>query len=153
MRPSFTDPVEVQMIALTKSRPQGCRPGYCQELPAARQSAEAARRFVETALSVWHLECLTDAGVLVASELVTNAVTHTDSSRIRIAVRRTGEQSVRIGVTDTAPVPPAPAVPAATLSTNGRGLLLVDALAERWGTTLHDSGKEVWAELLSEPFQ
>ncbi|MDQ0585804.1 ATP-binding protein [Streptomyces rishiriensis] len=141
------------MIALTKSRPQGHRPGYCQELPAAKQSAEAARRLVETALSVWHLECLSDAGTLVASELVTNAITHTDSYRIHIAVRRTGERSVLIGVTDTTPMPPVPAAPADTLSTNSRGLLLVDALTERWGTELYRSGKQVWAELISEAAQ
>ncbi|MER5201405.1 ATP-binding protein [Streptomyces sp. NPDC002755] len=139
------------MIALTKPRLQRHRPGYCQVLPAAKQSAEAARRLVETALSVWHLECLTDAGTLVVSELVANAVTHTDSHRIRISVRRTGERSVRIGVIDTAPMPPAPAASEDTLSTNGRGLLLVDALTERWGTEQYHWGKQVWAELISEP--
>ncbi|MFY4722853.1 hypothetical protein [Streptomyces sp. LaBMicrA B280] len=41
--------------------------------------------------------------------------------------------------------------PGDDLLTNGRGLVLIDALAERWGTDLHRRGKQVWAELVCEP--
>jgi serine/threonine-protein kinase RsbW len=140
------------MIVSAKPCLQGPR-GYCQELPASKNSAEAARRLVETALSVWRLECLADDGTLVVSELVANAVTHTDSRRIQIVVRRLGERSVRIGVIDTARVIPARATPHDHLSASGRGLLLVDALAQRWGADLYHFGKHVWAELISEPAQ
>ncbi|GGW85500.1 MULTISPECIES: ATP-binding protein [Streptomyces] len=139
------------MIVSAKLCLQRPRRGYCRELPASTDSAEAARRLVETALSDWRLECLADDGTLVVSELVANAVRHTDSRRIQIVVRRSGERSVRIGVIDTARVIPAPAKPQDHLSTSGRGLLLVDALAQRWGTDLYHFGKQVWAELISEP--
>ncbi|WP_324610759.1 ATP-binding protein [Streptomyces acidiscabies] len=37
-----------------------------------------------------------------------------------------------------------------SLPTSGRGLLLIDALTERWGTDLYQWGKQVWGELKSE---
>ncbi|MFI5885910.1 hypothetical protein [Streptomyces sp. NPDC051554] len=40
--------------------------------------------------------------------------------------------------------------PSGDLLTSGRGLLLIDALAERWGTDVYRWGKQVWAELHCE---
>ncbi|MFH9044371.1 hypothetical protein ACH4FA_34280 [Streptomyces sp. NPDC017966] len=58
---------------------------------------------------------------------------------------------MRIGVVDRARVLPKLAKPGDDLLTGGRGPLLVDALADRWGTDLYRWGTQVWAELMSEP--
>lgn len=124
--------------------------GYSETLPNLEESAEAARRLVRAALAVWHLDELADTAILLVTELVANAVRHTHSRVIRIVIARPSEHLVRIGVVDNARVLPEPAKPGDELLTSGRGLLLVDALAERWGTELHRWGKQVWAELLCE---
>ncbi|GGV85685.1 hypothetical protein GCM10010294_65330 [Streptomyces griseoloalbus] len=127
------------------------RPGYSETLPGLEESAEAARKLVRTALAAWHLEELTDTAILLVSELVANAVKHTNSRVIRVVITRPSERFVRIGVVDRARVLPELAKPSDDLLTSGRGLLLVDALAERWGTDLYRWGKQVWAELMNEP--
>jgi anti-sigma regulatory factor (Ser/Thr protein kinase) len=140
------------MIVSAKPHHTG-HPGYSETLPGLEESAETARRLVRTALTAWHLEELTDTAILLVSELVANAVKHTNSRVIRVVITRPSERFVRIGVVDRARVLPKPPTSSADLLTNGRGLLLVDALAERWGTDLYRWGKQVWAELMSEPAQ
>jgi anti-sigma regulatory factor (Ser/Thr protein kinase) len=138
------------MIVSAKPHHTG-HPGYSETLPGLEESAETARKLVRTALAVWHLEELTDTAILLVSELVANAVKHTNSRVIRVIVTRPSERFVRIGVVDKARVMPEFVKPGDDLLTSGRGLLLVDALAERWGTDLYRWGKQVWAEVMSEP--
>jgi len=85
--------------------------------------------------------------VLLTSELVTNALRYSQSSvDLHLEVIEQ-TQTVRISVHDADPrMPQLLAVPAE--AENGRGLWLVDALAERWGTEqLLGDGKQVWFEL------
>ncbi|SED18664.1 Anti-sigma regulatory factor (Ser/Thr protein kinase) [Streptomyces sp. 3213] len=138
------------MIVSAQPRPIG-HPGYSETLPALEESADAARKLVRTALAAWHLDELTDSGILLVTELVANAIKHTDTRSIRVVVSRPSERFVRIGVVDRARALPQMVKPHDDLLTNGRGLLLIDALAERWGTDIYRWGKQVWAELLSEP--
>ncbi len=138
------------MIVSAKPHTTGC-PGYSETLPGREESAEAARNLVRTALSAWHLEDLTDTALLLTSELVANAVKHTNSRVIRVVICQPSERCVRIGVVDKTRVLPDFTKPGDDLTTSGRGLLLVDALAERWGTDLYRWGKQVWAELFCEP--
>ncbi|MGR6973191.1 ATP-binding protein [Streptomyces cynarae] len=138
------------MIVSVKPRPTG-HPGYSETLPGLEESAEVARKLVRTALSAWALEELADVGTLLVTELVANAVQHTNSRLIRVVISRPSERFVRIGVVDKARVLPEFIKPGDDLLTSGRGLLLVDALAERWGADLYRWGKQVWAELMSEP--
>ncbi|MFF9123073.1 ATP-binding protein [Streptomyces sp. NPDC014889] len=126
-------------------------PGYSETLPALEESAAAARKLVRTALAAWYLEDLEDTAILVVSELVANAVKHTKSRLIRVVISRPNERFVRVGVVDKARVMPELPKPDEDLPTSGRGLLLVDALAECWGTDPHRWGKQVWAELSCEP--
>ncbi|MFE0451579.1 ATP-binding protein [Streptomyces sp. NPDC058914] len=137
------------MILPAKTHHTG-HPGYSETLPGLEESAETARKLVRTALATWHLEELTDTAILLVSELVANAVKHTNSRVIRVVITRPSERFVRIGVVDRARVLPEVAKPDHLL-TSGRGLLLVDALAERWGTDVYRWGKQVWAELFCEP--
>ncbi|MFF4832678.1 ATP-binding protein [Streptomyces sp. NPDC001315] len=101
-----------------------------------------ARRLVSAALSTRGLAELDDAGTLIVSELVGNAVRHTPCRRIRVSVRRVTNELVRIGVTDTSH-----ALPKMDLvdggNETGRGLVLVDALSHRWGYDEMRWGKTV----------
>jgi anti-sigma regulatory factor (Ser/Thr protein kinase) len=89
-----------------------------------------------------------DDALLVASELVTNAVRH-GRPEIVLFVRRLRD-GVRIAVRDEGEDVPAPAMDTPTVDRpTGRGLLIVAATARQWGVTAHPDrpGKTVWAEL------
>jgi anti-sigma regulatory factor (Ser/Thr protein kinase) len=138
------------MIVSAQPHPTG-HPGYSETLPALEESAEVARKLVRTALSAWNLEELSDAGALLVSELVANAVKHTDSRHVRVVISRPRERFVRIAVVDKSRTMPEIKQSNGDLSTSGRGLILIDALSDRWGTDLFRWGKRVWGELKSEP--
>ena len=82
---------------------------------------------------------------MVVTELVANAVDHARTSRpVTIGLDGRGLLvTVRDGCADGAPRsrPVDPTAP------RGRGLQMVDALAESWGVTPHPDGKTVWAVL------
>ncbi|MEU1554302.1 ATP-binding protein [Streptomyces scabiei] len=135
------------MTVSATSRPIG-HPGYSETFPCLEESAEAARKLVRTALATWHLEDLTDTGVLLVSELVGNAVRHTTSRSIRVVVTRPTSNWVRIGVSDKSRImPELRHQNGDSLRVGGLGLVLVDSLTDRWGTDLRTWGKQVWVEL------
>jgi anti-sigma regulatory factor (Ser/Thr protein kinase) len=101
-----------------------------------------ARHFVTTLLA--ELDLPTEQAALVTSELVTNAVLH-GRTEFRLEVDHDLD-SVRISVFDSGGGWPCRR-PAAGDGDSGRGLRLVDHMAERWGVTWNDPGKAVWAEL------
>jgi anti-sigma regulatory factor (Ser/Thr protein kinase) len=83
-----------------------------------------------------------ERAVLIVSELAANAILHAGgvlSLRVQHDQRR-----VRLEVADASPVLPGP-VKVSTMS--GRGLQLIEALAEAWGAERRSGGKIVWAEL------
>lgn len=136
------------MIPTATAPPTG-RPGYTQTLPRTARSAEDARRLVRAALSSWGLNDLADAGALLVSELVTNAVRHTRSRLIRVTVTRTARNTVRVAVVDMSRTPPVGQQPDVD-AMGGRGLAIVAALTARWGTEIKGWGKSVWGELEPE---
>ncbi|MFJ4963160.1 Histidine kinase-, DNA gyrase B-, and HSP90-like ATPase [Streptomyces sp. ADI96-02] len=100
-----------------------------------------------------------DSAALIVTELVTNALQHTTTRRIRCRLLRSAD-GVRICVWNRgraripAPRPPADEAESADagelyahLSEDGRGLVLVDALAARWGTRAALAGQLVWADV------
>jgi anti-sigma regulatory factor (Ser/Thr protein kinase) len=89
-----------------------------------------------------------DDAVLMISELVTNAVRHA-RTRLQLSVSIV-EQTLRVEVSDdepTLPMAPAPEHHA----TSGRGLRIVDNLADHWGIIPSTHGKTVWFELQLRP--
>ncbi|MFF8015802.1 ATP-binding protein [Streptomyces sp. NPDC007929] len=98
------------------------------------ESVGTARRLVRIALAAWSLDDLADDGVLIVSELVSNAVQHARSRSIRVAVSRPEMVRVRIGVVDECRRLPEVREPREGAE-NGRGLALVGALAKDWGPT------------------
>ncbi|OEU90478.1 serine/threonine protein phosphatase [Streptomyces abyssalis] len=135
------------MTVTATARPTGV-PGYSESLPRTPESVATARRLVRTALATWRLEQLADEGALIASELVTNAVQHARSSAIRVSVTRPEPASVRIAVVDKSRVEPV-RCEANEDDEGGRGLALVELLADEWGTDPLPWGKRVWAELVA----
>ncbi len=107
-------------------------------------AVRGARTAAEQALVQWGLSAIEDDVALVVSELVTNAVTH---ARLPVELRlRPSPESLRIEVQDcSADVPTR--VDAGIEDDHGRGLQIVAAVAERWGTEPAGSGKVVWCEL------
>ncbi|MEU6959559.1 ATP-binding protein [Streptomyces chrestomyceticus] len=135
-------------MTATRSNATGV-PGYSETLPCKPESVRRARQLVDTALQTWGLPGLIDDVTVVASELVTNTVQHTQCRHLRIRVSRIAEDRVFVAVTDrsfTRPVLRSPS----QHDRSGRGLLLVEALADCWGTEQRPFGKSVWAELITE---
>ena len=128
------------------------RPRYLRNelrLAPTPTAAAAARAFVREVCGTWRLTApdatVVDRAVLVANELVTNAVIHARSDvwlqlelradRLFVAVRDRGPRLLR-------PVPPDPE------AEGGRGLWLVEQLSRAWGVRPHaDGGKVVWCAL------
>ncbi|MBX9397238.1 ATP-binding protein [Streptomyces sp. TRM72054] len=127
-------------------------PTYSQTFPCKPSTAEIGRDLVRDVLGVWHLDGLADRAALIVTELIANACRHTQCSEIRLTVARPDATRLRVGVVDREPAHLPILSQAADDDESGRGLLLVDAVADRWGHDLHGSGrrpwgKEVWAEL------
>lgn len=112
------------------------------ELPPTTDSVPVARRFVRAELAESPLDV--DTAVLLVSELVTNAVLHARSP-FRVLVEP-GAEAIRVEVHDGSPVPPRMHRFAPTSAT-GRGLRLLDRLAQTWGVTHMSDGKSVWFEI------
>lgn len=125
----------------------GARMTWSLALPSAVEAVPRARRGVVTQLRDWGCEPLCDAAALVVSELVTNAVLHARTP-IELSLEQV-RNGVRVTVRDLADGLPAMGAPM-SLASNGRGLVLLEALAQSWGVDTHaGGGKTVWA-LLTE---
>ena len=82
---------------------------------------------------------------LLVSELVTNALRHTQSNVILIDVQI--RDRIRVNVTDESPRMPRRQSPGPK-DAKGRGLIIVDELAEEWGIEpMPGNGKRIWFEL------
>ncbi|MFD5514081.1 ATP-binding protein [Streptomyces sp. NPDC127051] len=113
----------------------------------------AVRVFVLETLRCWGLESRVDDVCVSASELASNAVLHTPPGRIPMRVRLSLSGGIiRLEVHDRCASLPQ-SVEALGDDESGRGLLVVDALSDKWGVDLarYSVGKSVWAEFsLSE---
>jgi serine phosphatase RsbU (regulator of sigma subunit)/anti-sigma regulatory factor (Ser/Thr protein kinase) len=125
-----------------------CAAADFQPDPAA---VATARCFVRDTLISWGLSGddtrLTDA-VLLASELVTNAIVHA-GTRVRLTCRMNAA-TVEISVLDQHParmIPDPPSAAAEVDRPSGRGLLLPAALSSSWGVTYASAAKVIWFRL------
>ncbi|MEU6059383.1 ATP-binding protein [Streptomyces sp. NPDC047097] len=85
---------------------------------------------------------------LCATELVTNALVHTDRGAVVTAtVGPAPRAALRVEVRDFTGVLPTPREPTVQDGTHGRGLMLVQTLADSWGVSADEVGKVVWFEL------
>ncbi|MFB6985034.1 ATP-binding protein [Streptomyces sp. NPDC056230] len=117
-----------------------------------RRAVPLVRQFVREALVDWACESRADDVLLCVSELVTNALLHgvppgrgfrvqlhlePADGVLRVEVHDSGDGEVRPVAADPAPD-----------AEGGRGLLLVAALADKWGVGDRDPGKVVWCEFV-----
>jgi anti-sigma regulatory factor (Ser/Thr protein kinase) len=104
-----------------------------------------ARRALRELLRHWGKPEKSEIAELLTSELVTNALIHTDHDAVLTAT--VGPRGLRVEVRDFVGRRPRPRVPIADDGTHGRGLVLVQSLADAWGVRPHGVGKSVWFEL------
>jgi anti-sigma regulatory factor (Ser/Thr protein kinase) len=108
-----------------------------------REAPREARRTVDRLLTGPE-DPIADDVRLATSELVTNVVRHTDDGgELRVWDPRP-DVPLRLEVED--PDPDVPAMPAEPPAVGGRGLAIVDAVADEWGIDTDVPGKVVWAE-------
>ncbi|MDG4763238.1 SpoIIE family protein phosphatase [Solwaraspora sp. WMMD406] len=122
-------------------------------LPADRRTPATARAVVRSVLAEAALDELVNEALLLTTELSTNAVVHAGTELIIEVVA--DPDGLTVTVTDFAagPIEQVAALPRndrqdiTEVSERGRGLLLVDHFASRWGTTHLRTGKGVWFRL------
>jgi anti-sigma regulatory factor (Ser/Thr protein kinase) len=86
--------------------------------------------------------------VLLLSESLTNVLVHTDADALLVAevTGAPGERRIRIEVTDTSDDLPHKRRPG-ELASSGRGLILIELLADTWGVAPRGEGKSIWFEI------
>lgn len=135
--------------ALAAARALTTGPRLSVHLAAAADAPRRARRGVARACALWGSGGAGPVAELIASELVTNAVVHARTPSL-LTIRWV-KGSLQLGVRDGDPRPAAIGSRAASLNDpdqpweHGRGLRLLEALAQRWGSFATADGKVVWA--------
>lgn len=158
---SDMNPENVTLVPLTLA-PSSAH-DFAVRLSATRRGARLARYLAMQQLDAWGWPYGSDPSDTVAhlvAELAANAVQHgqVQGRDFRLHLAVTVDGTLRIEVTDAGVdrLPCVSGVPGVSGSDesacgeaeSGRGLLLVDALAERWGCDTSDSvSKTVWAEI------
>jgi anti-sigma regulatory factor (Ser/Thr protein kinase) len=135
-----------------------CREGHPSR-PAPRRTAmavaqaqperiAAARHHLRELLHDWQDTEQVDSAVLMVSEMVTNVLVHTDGDALIVAEVAHGapDRRLRVEVTDTSDELPHRRRPG-EMASSGRGLLLMEMLADNWGVDPRGEGKSIWFEL------
>ncbi|CUW30367.1 ATP-binding protein [Streptomyces sp. FBKL.4005] len=124
-----------------------------QRLSSTPRGARLARRLTGTTLATWghpHDSDLSHTAQLLVAELAANAVTHGRVQgrdfELRLALLP-DKDTLRIEVSDARGDRPLRFLDGRLEDENGRGLVVVQVLARRWGVAERDVGKTVWAEL------
>ncbi|HEV3264209.1 MAG TPA: ATP-binding protein [Acidimicrobiales bacterium] len=116
-------------------------------LPPDPSSASVARIFVRGVLSDWGLTAMEPDACLVATELVTNGLRHGGGAEsITLTANK---RHLQISVSDKAALRSPRRLYRELTAEGGRGIALVEAVAESWGTTRPRArhGKAVWCKL------
>ncbi|MCX5562655.1 SpoIIE family protein phosphatase [Streptomyces sp. NBC_00038] len=107
-----------------------------------------ARRMIRAAVAAWGAGERADEIELVADELITNALLHTEGSAVVTLRVLTGtDRRLRAEVEDSSSALPRRRE-AGESGVSGRGLLLVDRLTDVWGVEARGGGKVVWCEFI-----
>lgn len=108
-------------------------------------AARQARELVTTGCQRWGMPTLTDPACIAITEMVNNVVAH---ARTPMTVRLAPQDStLHLAVRDHSPRRPAFAGVSPPTRAGGRGLLLIDTVARRWGSSAVPDGKVVWCVL------
>lgn len=127
----------------------GCVERRPWEVPFTAEPRVVARvrRAMRLHLSLWGLSDLEDVAQVCVSELVANVINHVGPGTPVTLVVSTDGAHLRIELND----PDARAMPTLLAPTSGaesgRGLMILDAMADRWGVISRADSKVVWCEL------
>ena len=116
------------------------------DLPPAAGSVPAARHVVRELLNAWDVPHDRDDAALLVTELVANVVDHVGGEASLTVELRLSDAWLRIAVVDGSAIRPV----VQELSherPRGRGLQMVESIADRWGADDHEGGKRVWFDL------
>jgi anti-sigma regulatory factor (Ser/Thr protein kinase) len=150
---SFTTSAPQEVHVCREPQPIPFAEAWCYELQIPRdpRGPRVARMTLRAVLATHSLDELAERAEILTSELATNAVRYTTSPAI---VSLTWlHPTLRVCVWDASPKLPTLAEPTPE-AVNGRGLWLLEALADRWGSRATDDGpwgpggKTTWFELL-----
>lgn len=107
-----------------------------------------ARHMIRAAVAAWGARERSDEIELVADELITNALMHTEGAAIvTLRVLTASDRRMRVEVEDSSSALPRRRE-AGESGVSGRGLLLVDLLSDVWGVEARGGGKCVWCEFV-----
>ncbi|MFE2069092.1 SpoIIE family protein phosphatase [Streptomyces sp. NPDC059467] len=107
-----------------------------------------ARQQLRELLHDWGSPDQLDSAVLLVSEMLTNVLVHTDVDALLLAEvsGQAPERRLRVEVTDAGDDLPHKRRPG-ELASSGRGLVLIELLADAWGVAPRGEGKSIWFEL------
>ena len=108
------------------------------------RAPQRARRWITQLCHEWRCEELSDIAALIVTELVTNVYLHAGSDCLIQAAYAKPTLSVAVSDEDGTEI--SPGMPSDTAEM-GRGLAIVAAFADAWGTRLNGGSKEVWFDL------
>ncbi|MGW0942610.1 ATP-binding SpoIIE family protein phosphatase [Streptomyces sp. NPDC002623] len=151
---------DIAVLLLCRQGVGGCGPGAAPPVaqPVRRsmltvaqaepEQIAVARQQLRELLHDWTCEDQLDSAVLLVSETLTNVLVHTDADALLVAevIGTPGERRLRIEVTDTSDDLPHKRRPG-ELASSGRGLVLIELLADTWGVAPRGDGKSIWFEL------
>ncbi|MER5467664.1 SpoIIE family protein phosphatase [Streptomyces sp. NPDC002935] len=116
--------------------------------PGDPEALVEARHMIRAAVRAWGARERADEIELVADELITNALMHTEGAAIvTLRVLTGSDRRLRVEVEDSSSALPRRRE-AGESGVSGRGLLLVDRLTDVWGVEARGGGKVVWCEFL-----
>lgn len=116
------------------------------DLSPVPRSVPAARHVVAALLAGWDAPQDPDDVALLVTELVTNVIDHVGGEAALTLELTYSDSWLRIAVADGSSIRPV-AQELSTERPRGRGLRMVQAIADRWGVEDHQGGKRVWFEL------
>ncbi len=116
--------------------------------PGDPEALSQARHMIRAAVRAWGSGQRADEIELVADELITNALMHTEGAAVvTLRVLSGADLRLRVEVEDSSSALPRRREAGAD-GVSGRGLLLVELLTDVWGVEARGGGKCVWCEFL-----
>ncbi|MBX7555142.1 SpoIIE family protein phosphatase [Streptomyces sp. NPDC048665] len=143
---------DIALVLLCRTPERTARPAVRRTLLSVAQDEPdritEARQHLRELLHDWASPDQVDSAVLLVSEMVTNVLVHTDTDALLLAevTGEPGARRLRAQVTDTGDDLPHRRRPG-ELASSGRGLMLVELLADAWGVDPRGEGKSIWFAL------
>lgn len=143
---------DIAVLLLTRQPGRPVRPESRRTLLTVAQAEPeriaVARQQLRELLHDWPSADQVDSAVLLMSEMLANVLVHTDTDALVLAEvgGEKGERRIRVEVTDAGEDLPHRRRPG-ELASHGRGLVLIELLADEWGVEPRGVGKSIWFEL------